>query len=285
MKLRAALLAVAGLLPLLAASASGGSLFDLILPGNDLETFTVTDFSEEGRQRRQPTPDKPVYYVAVSAGYVDLGGYKAGERPMPREQMNTTVMKALAKQGFLPVPPGKTPDLIVIWKWGTMNTVLSSLTSNGSGPITVQVNEAAIQRFLGGAKLGLVGSGPSAFVEYNLSPGLRFASGPAEALLSAARDDLYVAAISAYDWKPDKKGRPVQLWNTRIGAPSRGFWMPTALPAMVAIATPFIGRETDQPVWIKAADHYKPDIKIGDPTVIAYLEKSKTVVENVGQSN
>ncbi len=277
---RALLVACASLI--FAGPASAGGLFDLFLPKNDLETFTVTDFTPEGRTRRQPTPDNPVYYVAVSAGYVDLGGIKAGEKPMPRDLMNSTVMKALAKQGFLPVPPGKTPDVIVVWKWGTMNTIITPLNLGMGGSVSIQVNEAAIQRFLGGKKLGLVGSNANDFHEYSLSPGLRFASGPAGALLSAARDDLYVAAISAYDWKPDAQGRPVALWNTRVGAPSRGFWMPTALPAMVAIATPFIGRETDRPMWIKAAEHYKPDIKIGDPEVIAYLERGKSVVENVG---
>lgn len=286
MKTRTLLVGITALLAFSAHSTPAAGLLDLLIGKNDLETFTVTDFTQDGRQRRLPTPDKPVYYAALSGGYMDLGGIIAGEKPIPRDQMNSTVLKALAKQGYLPAPADKSPEMIVIWRWGTLNAIMTPLPSNSlyGSTFMVQVNERALRRFLGGAKLGLVSQDPSMMPDDLLSQGLTFPTGNAAALMSAARDDLYVATISAYDCRVDARGKPVLLWNTRISAPSRGFTMPEALPAMLAIATPFIGRETDKPMWIRAGDHFKPDIKIGDPTVVSYLEEQLPTVANLGRN-
>ena len=263
---------------LFAPLVSVGSLLDSLFPGNDLETITVTDFTPAGRLQRLPTPTAPVYYVAVSAGYKDFGGIVAGERPIPRQIVNKTMLKVLAKQGYLPVGPNQRPDIVLLWSWGTLNVERLSFSPDSPA---LRVNERYMQRFLGGDKLGLTSNDP--FPEQTLSPGL-ILGGDARNLIDVAQHDLYVAVIAAYDVKLSDPKQGVLLWKTRISCPSRGFWLPDALPAMLAIAAPNIGRETARPVWIRASESFKPEVKLGDLKLLEYLESNQPAVVEAGPS-
>ncbi len=68
------------------------------------------------------------------------------------------------------------------------------------------------------------------------------------------------------------------MWLTKISCPSRGLALPEALPAMLAIAGPNIGRETAKPVWVKAAEQFRTEVKIGDPSVVEYLDPQQLPV-------
>ena len=258
------------------AQAFAGAL-DLLIPADELQTITVTDMTDAGRSHRPASLDKPLYYAAVSGGYHNFGGIKAGEKPVVRSAVNKTMIEVLAKQGYLPVKPGQIPDILVVWTWGTMNSELS-VSTGARGFTNRSVNRAQLLQFIGGSKVGLA---DSAFPEQSLSPDLYYAGGDRRALLETATTDLYVAAILAYDTKLDAHGHAVLLWNTRMSCPSRGFWLPEVLPAMAVMAGPFIGRETDRPMWVKATDKFKPSVEIGDMKLVEYLRGAeKTVVES-----
>lgn len=261
---------------------SSAGILDFLFPANDLETITVTDFTPAGNLLRQPTADHPFYYVAISAGYRDLGGIKAGEKPISRQLVDQTMLKILAKQGYLPAAPGQRPDVVLAWTWGTLNV---EIFHGGNGSVVRRVNERQLLRFLGGAKLGLISAHGDPFPEQTLQAGLIPLGGAARDLVEASTDDLYIAAISAYAVDSRDPKHPALLWNTRISAPSRGFWMPDALPAMLAIASPYVGRETNKPVWIRATEKFKPEIHLGDMRVVEYLEKTPAAVVVVGPSN
>jgi hypothetical protein len=268
---------------LLSCSTATAGVLDFLFSNNDLETITVTDMTQAGKLRRIPTKNNPVYYIAVSAGIHDFGGMKAGEKPVAREQVNKMMLKALAQQGYLPATADQHPEVILIWTWGTMNADYLFIPGSRSGMTSrgYQTNRGQMLRFLGANKLSGHSWTDQSFPEVSLPIGLRFDRD--EFMLNeTAMDDLYVASISAYDvhLTGDRQGKP--LWITRISAPARGFWMPEALPAMVAIATPYIGRDTDKPIRIHANDHFKPEIKLGDTRLVEYLESSKVPVLDIG---
>ena len=258
---------------------SRANVLDYLMGRHSLETVTVTDITPAGHSLRQPDPEHPLYYTGVSGGYYDLGGIKAGEKPIDRKTVDSTMLKILAKQGYLPAAPGQRPDVILAWSWGTLNP---ETFQDGSTYTLRVVNEGQIIRFLGGAKLGLGSRTSSLFPELTLQAGLLPLSGSAQQLLDASKDDLYVATISAYSVDLRDSKHAELLWNTRISAPSRGFWLPEALPTMLAIATPYVGRDTSAPVWIRATDKFKPEIHLGDMRVVEYLEKTPATVVAVG---
>ncbi|HTO02266.1 MAG TPA: hypothetical protein VL069_01130, partial [Opitutus sp.] len=208
----------------------------------------------------------------------DIGGVKAGEKPIVRQEVDKTVLKALAKQGYLPAGAGQEPEIALIWNWGTLNRVVSPFNL-GSTPL----NHWQIVRFLGGEKFGFSSRRNDAFPEVSLSTGLE-RGGDLDKLMDVAMDDLYIAVITAYEVKPSDTNEPIRLWHTRIGCPARGFWLPEAMPAMLAIASPFIGRETPKPVWIRATDKFRPDIQLGDAKVMEYIERDAPPVMQLGNS-
>jgi hypothetical protein len=264
----------------LVPAASAGGLLDFLQRNNELQVVTVTDTTPNGALLRPASPANPVFYLAVSTGSHDFGGVIAGDKQPTSREVAATITKVLAKQGYLPATDLHPPTLLLLWTWGTMNTE----TFNGSGELAnIQVNREQLLRFMGADKLGLVSRTPNSFPMEMLLPGLSITSSDAQALNDLAQDNLYVAAIGAYDYQAAVRNESKLLWKTKISCPSRGHWMPEVLPSMLAIAGPYIGRETSRPVLVSASDKFKPDIRIGNATLVEYLESGKIPVIDASQ--
>jgi len=251
------------------SSASAGIL-DFLLPKHDINVITVSDTTPVGALLRQPSLEHPVYYAAVSAGYHDLGGIVAGEKIPAPDQIVKTITQVLAQRGYLPATQSHPPALLIVWMWGTMN---AERFYDGSASVSdgAQINRRQLLRFMGAYKVGLVSKDPHHIDTDELMPGLFSHGAEADALADAATDDLFVAALSAYDFGAASRKQKVLLWTTKISCPSRGLRLADALPVMLAVAAPNIGRETPKPVWVSAAEKFKPEVKIGDPQVVEYL--------------
>jgi hypothetical protein len=264
-----AVLSVLVLCSALLPAASARSLLDYILPTDPLEVITVTDTTRTGALLRPASPGNPVFYLAISMGCRDFGGLIAGDKLPPTQEVIETMTKVLAKQGYLPATDAHPPTLLLVWTWGTMN-----VETNPGYLSSLQINHSQLLRFMGAYKVGLVSQTAEAFPENMLAPGLSIMSSDARTLNDLAKGNLYVAAIAAYDYQAATREESKLLWTTKISCPSRGYWMPEVLPSMLAIAGPNIGRETARPVVINVTDKFKPDIAIGNPTVVEYLGSS-----------
>lgn len=270
------LLAALLVLPLATTQAAySGGLLDWILGRSELKVVTVTDVTREGALRPTASPAHPIYYVAGSAGFHDFGGIIAGEKPIAPKRVTQTMIKVLAKQGYLPADREHPASVILAWTWGTMNVEYFSM----DGLYRVPLNRYQLLRFMGGEKAGLR-TEPDLF-HVELPPGLSVSSPVAEALSAAASDHLFVVKVAAYDFEAARQNKVVLLWNTRISAPSRGFWLPEALPPMLVMGSPFFGRETAQPVWIDASEKFRPEVTLGDPRFVGYVERGESAVIDV----
>jgi hypothetical protein len=136
-------------------------------------------------------------------------------------------------------------------------------------------------RFMGAYKLGLIAKEPNSFASDMMEQGMLFRDVDQELIYDLSTEDLYVAAIAAYDFAAATRKEKVLLWTTKISCPSRGLAMPETLPVMLALAGPNIGRETPKPVAVRATDKFKPEVKIGDPTVVEFLENNKIPVAEI----
>lgn len=266
---------------LLAPVPAHAGLLDFLLGKRDIEVITITDMSPEGRLHRRPTPEKPVYYVAVSVGFRDLGGIVGGEKQPPNEEVVRTLTKVLAKQGYLPASDtSPQASLVLMLAWGTLNADLEYGMDPDAPPR--QRNRQQIIKFLGGYKMGF-----SARDFDPLTPslgGLNFLDFDSRALYDISSEDFYVAVIAAYDAAAMMKKEKKLLWTTRVSCPSRGFWLPDVLPTMMAISGPNIGREMNRPTWINASEKYKPDVQIGDPVLVEYLDKNPSAVVDASKN-
>lgn len=260
--------------------AHASTILDFLSPKHPLQVVTVTEVTDAGKKWRPVSRQCPAYFVAVSGGYHDFGGLKAGERPVAPTEVTKNMYKVLAKQGYLPATRRHPPELALIWTWGTMNTETISYPSSIPGWRGVQVNSFAMMQFMGGEKLGMTLE-HDPFPSLQLPAGLERRSNAVQAIYEAAQSDLYVATLVAYDYAAAAERHEKSiLWRTRISTPSLGFWLPEALPSMLAIAGPFFGRETPKPVWIDAGDKYRPDITLEDPKVLEYIDDAEAPRES-----
>ena len=260
--------------------AFSASVLDWIFPKHEVQVVAVTDTTPVGALRRAASPANPVYYVAVSTGYRDFGGSIGGIKEPPKEEVVKTIAKVLAKQGYLPSNDAHPPSLLLVWAWGTMNTdMMPTFTADGEmTDLDQQVNRNQLLRFLGAYKLGMISKEPSAYNHDLLLPGAMFRDADRDYIADLATEDLFVAAISAYDYAAALRKEKALLWMTKISCPSRGLGLPQTLPAMLALAGPYIGRETEKPVSLKATEEFKAEVKIGDPTVVEYLDTNQLLV-------
>jgi hypothetical protein len=255
------LIALAGFAPLASTAGPLDWLFH-----HDVEVMVDTDITRDGAKLPPVSREHPVYYVGVSLGYRDLGGYIAGDQLPTKETMYNWIGKALAKQGYLPANAAHPATQIVAFAWGSLYVQ----SSNWNPDMPVQLNGGQMLRFLGGEKLGLISKYPTD-PEIGLAPELQYLPPAVVRFVEASKDDLYVAVLLSYDLAAASNKEHKLLWRTRIACPSRGLVMADTLPTMVSIAAPLIARETEVPAWIRASDKYKPMITIGDPVVVAYL--------------
>lgn len=269
------------LLPALLLSSPAALLADFkfldwILGQRDLEVITVTDATPAGRQWPTPSPQQPQYYVALNFGFRDLGGVMGGITEPKSADALRTIAAALAKQGYLPAKEDSPPPTLILgFLWGTLNA--DWMPSMSTDLPDSQLNRQQIVRFLGGGKVGL---GEDFFDPLTPSiAGLTTLNVDAQRLFEMSREDFFVAVIAAYDLESLRQHKKKKLlWTTRIACPSLGFNLPETMPAMLAIATPHIGRETSAPVWKRASEHYRPDVKIGEMQLVEYLKESPIAV-------
>ena len=240
-----------------------GHGFEYLLGKNDVRVVTVTDTTSEGTLAQPATPAAPVYYIAFDAGYGDYGGSIAGEHPPARREILNTIVPVLAKQGYLLATKAHPPTIALFWTWGTMNV---DIRGDERGNDT-QINHGQMLRFMGAYKLGLVTKEPS-IAEQDLAVGLLLQDATTESIERAARDHLDIVAIFAYDYQSFRQKEKKLLWTTKISCPSPGLQMTVTIPSMLAIAGPYIGRETPTPVLVKATDRFKPEVKIGELTTM-----------------
>ena len=91
-----------------------------------------TDLTPAGRQWRVPTPEKPILYSGGPARLVQMGWQvTAGEKPPPAAELEATMRKALAANGFVSTAdPNQRPDILIVFTYGSHGTDPASLASD-----------------------------------------------------------------------------------------------------------------------------------------------------------
>lgn len=257
-----------------AAPALHAGWFDVLQSRRDFEVITVTDMTPQGRAWPAPSPERPQYYLPVSLGYRDLGGVMGRVKEPPENAAVQTIASELAARGYLPAtektPP---PTLVLVFSWGTLNANFTPSMRRDRPP--VQRNRKQIVDFLGGAKMGITDDCYDG-APFGLPVSLRLLDHEARDYLAFASDNYYVAVVTAYDLAAMEKNPTLSLphlWITRIACPSLGFSLPDALPSMLALAGPNLGRETARPVRTVVPRRERPTVKFGELRVVEYLKE------------
>jgi hypothetical protein len=219
--------------------------------------ITVTDTTPEGRLAPAASPEHPVYYVAEDLGFREFGAPVPGDTLPPHKEILAVIVNTLRKHGYVPADKAHHPTQFIIFNWGTMYAPPSAGALDGRSNQLAHPPNPLFLKFMGGDKVDLMWdtpvNNPSISMGGNMADahiltlGLR--TELAQKIHDAAEGDLYVAALGGYDFKSLLKGKPVELWQTRIACPADGLALADTLPVMIVAAGPQIGRETALPIW------------------------------------
>ena len=222
--------------------AFGFTLVPNAFSKNPLLTMTVfTDMTEHGRALPAAAKDSPRYFVALDEGMRTMGEEIAGIRSPAPAALQDILFKSLADGGYVPAPEGKSPDLALIYYWGSHYAM--DLDQAGMFPELHQQRVTERAMLVGGRAFRNKVRDEFAF-------GYTFADRTPRklALINQATQDLYFVVVSAYDHAELAAGRRKLAWRTSMTVLTNGVSMRDSLPPLIATAANYFGRETDEPL-------------------------------------
>jgi hypothetical protein len=249
--------------------------------------ITVTDATPEGKALPPPSPEHPVYYVAEDLGFREFGAPVPGDPLPPHAMITSVIVKTLEKQGYLPADKKHKPTQFILFNWGTMYAPPSAGALSGRTNQVVHPPNPLLLKFMGGDKVDLMWDTPINNPNISMGGGMADAriltlglrSSIAQKIHDAAEGDLYVAALGGYDFQALRKGKSVELWQTRIACPADGLALADTIPVMIVAAGPQIGRDTPLPIWKDATEDQQGQVNLGELKVLGTSEPDAPVID------
>lgn len=257
----------------------GSLLLHPFNPNPDLEMTVITEMTDEGRKLPAVSREHPAYYQAHSSGDREMGERVSHEQALPPEEVEPLLTRGLAVNGYRPAQlPEHPPSLLVIYLWGTHNKIG---TDNAEETTFQQVftNVADRATLVGGKKFAkdvteLVGEIQTLkeAKQFQMIPyaikNFQGQNPNNEQLLNLTLDDVFYVVASAFDYQSVAQGHPVLLWRTHMAVMSQGVQMRKAIPAVVASAGKYFGREMTEPAIIHHGATPEGKVELGKPIVI-----------------
>ena len=91
--------------------------------GGKLQMAVVAEQADHAVKLTPPTGEKPAYYVAYDAGYIEEGDPIAGVNPPPAIAVTQALSAALASQHYLPAPATSAPSFLLVYHWGLLTGI------------------------------------------------------------------------------------------------------------------------------------------------------------------
>jgi hypothetical protein len=218
------------------------------------EVIVVGDVTKLGQGARVPDAANPVYYVPLTPGQSKPGDPKAGDNQPSKEEVLKSLTDALAKRHYLPAGPGRPPEIVLSFWWGTADPEHEHFGTDDAIE-SESFNERAM--------IALVGSDKKQ----------ELANWHSKDLRSAQRQERHYVIVMAFDYAAALQKQKKVLWITRMSTPSQNVDLADVIPALVTSGGPAYGRDA-QPKWI---DSGKPVRE--EKVIIAPFEVKETVPE------
>ena len=269
----------------------------------NLRFNVFTEMTPAGRERPEPSQEKPLRYFSPAGSYVEMGWQTmAGERPPPWPQLREAVQAALAGNGYIPIVDDRQrPDVLIVFSFGAFSTDLAQLAVDPTTmepifppPVTAEEllpyllkgpfrDAKAVQdvidraRFIGGHRIAEELRSALVFESsYNGPDGgspvqllLHGSGGPAmERVLELAFHTCYFVTATAFDFAGVEKKQKQVLWQTRMTVEAQGVTMDEVLKPLIVNTGSYLGRETPEPIIVQKRINREGNVEIGTPTVV-----------------
>jgi hypothetical protein len=152
----------------------------------------------------------------------------AGTKPPPEAEVVQAIVKALAREHYLMMKPGSTPDLMLVIWWGRINPLIDVMEANEDdvAPTEVFVNTREMMALIGAFK------------------GKGLSRSDWKDLKDTARDDRYFILVAAYDYAAAERKERKLLWSARMSTESTGRTPEEIFPVLAASGAGIFGRDT-----------------------------------------
>jgi hypothetical protein len=215
-----------------------------VLPaaGRSLEMVVVAERTDAQVSQTVPSPGLPVSYVALDGGYIEAGDPVANEHPPGAAAMAQALQRELSSLSYEPASGAATPSLALIYHWGRLyrdshevrnGTLIDPNLHARLSLLTTSRQDREIESFVLDRQL-----------TGRINPAFRSSlvlTIQERDALELARDDRYIAVLSAYDYRSVSERQPKLLWRVKMSTLNVGASMADALPTLLHGGAPYLG--------------------------------------------
>ena len=268
---------------------------------NPLVDLTViTEMTELGKKQLPASPSAPVYYLAQSSGFHQLGHPPGGEHTLKTEEVEQVLARSLATSGFLPATREHPPALVIFYTWGSHNLLMEGDEENPSLSAEmvarnlldraalvggVKFSEKMLKLFQEADDMATLNRVPPPDPSGSVPP-IEPILGPAQmdflnpvnrfkesdpkndAMFEQFTNDVYYVVASAYDYASVSTKAKRLYWRTRMTVAAQGVSQDQTLPTLIVAAGPYFGKDMSEPELITKKATPEGTVEIGTATVV-----------------
>ncbi len=214
----------------------------LILPspglaGSSIDLLAVAEQTDAGAKLVPATPERPAYYVAFDAGYLEAGDPIAGLKPPVAAEVGQALRNALDTAGYQEATAQDAPSLVLVYHYGSLrpgrDAVSPRVSMRIGANLRARLSLVAPKEWAERAQDYILYSGISA--NHHVLPHVRDT-------MDFAQDARYFIMVSAYDYGDFTRQTPTLLWSAKLSALDTSGDMDEVVPALAGASGPFLGR-------------------------------------------
>jgi hypothetical protein len=214
-----------------------------------------------------PTPERPVYYYLVGQKEHTVGHLYAGEKLPKPEIIETEVVKALARRGYVRTQVGgPAPSLFVMVAWGTSNAAVEQVP--GEDGFSVLTNEREMDQLTGANK---------ADQKQEVDPREN------EKIAQRLQEYRVYLMIGAFDAVALTKKEKKLVWRTTMSIDTLRHSFPASLATMLESGAPYFGRNTDRAVDVNDAARRTASVTIAPFKVLEEDVRASATAKPAGK--
>lgn len=232
------------------------------------EVLVVADALQNVPAGLRPSPGQPIYYV-LAKGEVTLGESVAGIKMPAAAAMEKAIVSSLAGEGFVRTEiGGPMPSIFILATWGDANFADFSYRPEVDQNQSAEEQEAQA-KFQAALDATTAASRDRRKAENLVGTAKMLALPPAEMdrVMAASNEDRLYISLLALDAEAFRQKKRKVLWRTSMTIDAR-HKLADMVPAMLASAAPFFGRNANTPVF--ADDNYRRnfEVQVGEAKVV-----------------
>ena len=225
--------------------------------------LVVSDTFNRPLEETRPDRANPIHYFLFDGMQMDIGGSVRGADMPTKEELSQLIHETLESQGFHRTDVGgPVPQIVVLYTYGTAVAEYYEWDEDVEDEETGEITDTvSVREYLNGDDMmRLVGA-------------VRARSRSIDALTAneinaALNSNRVYITLAALDANAFRQGKHEIVWRTRMSINSNRRQLPDFMDVMLASAAPFLGAETDVPIFMGDNDRREIEVQIGDLEVV-----------------